>query len=111
MNDLLAEYSGPVLLCQGALDPLVGTSPSPYRVSLSGPLPQNDAKSRAGNFSQIRPGVSVDLLELGHCPMDEDPETVSTSIRRWWTQQQGQERQQQEEEVEQVSGDSIIVSI
>jgi hypothetical protein len=55
------EYSGPVLIAQGALDPL------------------NDAPTRAGIFKGIREGVTVDLLPLGHCPMDEDPKMVSTN--------------------------------
>ena len=65
VNDLFREYSGPVLVAQGALDPL------------------NDAKSRAEQFKLVREGVSVDLLQLGHCPMDEGPEQVGNSIKKW----------------------------
>jgi pimeloyl-ACP methyl ester carboxylesterase len=57
-NDLLREFEGPVLIAQGALDPL------------------NDAKSRAKSFANIRSDVEVSLLELGHCPMDENPDMV-----------------------------------
>lgn len=59
MNDLFREYGGPVLIAQGALDPL------------------NDAKARAASFENIRERVTVDLMPLGHCPMDEDPKMVS----------------------------------
>ena len=65
MNKLLSTYNGPVLICQGALDPL------------------NNSTRRAELFSKIRSGVSVDLLQLGHCPMDEDAITVSSSIEKW----------------------------
>jgi hypothetical protein len=65
VNDLFRKYTGPVLIAQGALDPL------------------NDAKSRARQFESIRPGVTVDLLDLGHCPMDEGPQLVAKSVIRW----------------------------
>ena len=65
VNDLFREFTGPVLISQGALDPL------------------NDAISRAGQFKLVRDGVSVDLLQLGHCPMDEGPEQVGNSIKKW----------------------------
>lgn len=65
VNDLFREYTGPVLIAQGALDPL------------------NDAKSRARQFGLVRENVSVDLLQLGHCPMDEGPEQVGSSIKKW----------------------------
>ena len=65
MNELFSEYTGPVLISQGALDPL------------------NDSKKRAEQFKQIRPGVTVDLLPLGHCPMDEGPHLVAASILKW----------------------------
>ena len=53
MNDLFREYKGPVLIAQGALDPL------------------NNAPGRAQSFENIRQGVTVDLTPSGHCPMDE----------------------------------------
>lgn len=56
---VITLLTGPILIAQGALDPL------------------NDARSRAASFAQIRSGIKTDLLELGHCPMDEDPTTVS----------------------------------
>ena len=118
MNALLHQYTGPVLICQGALDPL------------------NDAKSRAAMFQIVRDsnnnsnknsnnsnnsnsnknsnnsnnsnsnknsnnssnsnsnkedsqedgshnGITVDLLELGHCPMDENAVLVSLSMKTW----------------------------
>lgn len=65
MNQLLAVYQGPVLIAQGILDPL------------------NDAKSRALNFGKVRSLVDVELLELGHCPMDEDPRAIAEKITTW----------------------------
>merc|ERR1712146_825858 len=65
VNDLFREYTGPVLIAQGVLDPL------------------NDAKKRANQFESVRDKVSVDLLQLGHCPMDEGPEQVGDSIKKW----------------------------
>jgi pimeloyl-ACP methyl ester carboxylesterase len=62
MNDIFREYTGPVLIAQGALDPL------------------NDAKSRANIFKGIREGVTLDLLPLGHCPMDENPKMVRNML-------------------------------
>jgi pimeloyl-ACP methyl ester carboxylesterase len=67
MNSLLEDYRGPVLIAQGVLDPL------------------NDAKTRAYAYERIRPNISIDLLQLGHCPMDENPRLVATSIRSWMT--------------------------
>jgi pimeloyl-ACP methyl ester carboxylesterase len=66
MNELLYAYKGPVLLSQGELDPL------------------NDAKARAVAFKKIRKDISVDLLPLGHCPMDEGSEIVAKSIVNWF---------------------------
>jgi len=62
MNDLLQLYSGPVLVAQGALDPL------------------NDAVGRAATFGAMREGVQVSLLQLGHCPMDEGPREVRVQV-------------------------------
>jgi pimeloyl-ACP methyl ester carboxylesterase len=59
MNELLNRYKGPVLIAQGALDPL------------------NNATMRANLFRTIRQDITIDLLPLGHCPMDEDPVKVS----------------------------------
>lgn len=65
INDFFRIYDGPVLLAQGALDPL------------------NNATQRALSFRAIRGNVLVDLLPLGHCPMDENPTLVASSIVRW----------------------------
>jgi len=63
MNSLLHTYTGPVLICQGVLDPL------------------NDASTRADMFAAIRSNVAVDKLQLGHCPMDENATMVSVCMR------------------------------
>ena len=65
MNDLFREFTGPVLISQGILDPL------------------NNAKLRAEQFRSIRENIQVDLLSLGHCPMDENPELIANSIANW----------------------------
>ena len=71
INDFFRIYEGPVLLAQGALDPL------------------NNATQRAISFGAIRGNVSVDLLPLGHCPMDENPTLVASSIFRWMNAMKG----------------------
>lgn len=65
MNSLFEQFKGPILISQGKLDPL------------------NDAEKRARQFEVIRSNISVDLLELGHCPFDENPGNVANSIRKW----------------------------
>ena len=65
MNQLFSEYAGPVLIAQGALDPL------------------NDAVARAKAFAAIRDDVAVELLQLGHCPMDEGAPQVASCIMQW----------------------------
>jgi pimeloyl-ACP methyl ester carboxylesterase len=65
MNDIFREYTGPILIAQGSLDPL------------------NDAPTRAKQFENIRKGITVDLLPLGHCPMDENPKLVADSVIKW----------------------------
>jgi len=72
VNVLLEEYTGPVLVTQGALDPL------------------NDAPDRAAKFKAIRTGIDVDLLDLGHCPHDENGTAVAQSISEWWRKQKRQ---------------------
>jgi len=64
-DGLFADFGGPVLVAQGAKDPL------------------NDAPARAAVFGRISPRVSVDLLDLGHCPHDEGGELVAASIDNW----------------------------
>jgi len=66
MDGLFGDYGGKVLIAQGALDPL------------------NDAKLRASMFANINPErVTVNLLPLGHCPMDEGSSEVAAAILRW----------------------------
>jgi len=62
-------YAGPVLVPQGALDPLTGASVSQDRARLLG---------------ELRPDISVRLIEAGHCPHDEEPGEVATEIVKWW---------------------------
>ena len=66
IDALLQCYKGPVLIAQGALDPL------------------NDAVTRAAQFGAIRDRVQVELLQLGHCPMDEDPKQCAQAVLKWW---------------------------
>ena len=65
MNALLGVYKGPVLVAQGALDPL------------------NDAVGRAVALGNIRPKITVNLLQLGHCPMDEGAAEVAACVQQW----------------------------
>lgn len=65
MNALFDDYGGPVLIAQGALDPL------------------NDAPTRAAMFGRIREGVAVELLQSGHCAHDETPDLVADAIVKW----------------------------
>lgn len=68
LNALFQQFGGPVLLVQGAKDPL------------------NDAVSRAKLIASInkeKHQVSVKLLPLGHCPMDEDPEACAQVVMDW----------------------------
>ena len=65
INHLLSVFQGPVLICQGALDPL------------------NNSTRRADILQTVREDITVDLLRLGHCPMDENAGMVADSIQTW----------------------------
>ena len=65
LDPALGNYGGPVLVCQGVLDPL------------------NDAALRATQFGAVREGVDVVRVEAGHCVMDEKPEVVAEEVGRW----------------------------
>lgn len=68
LNYLINElYGGPVLVLQGALDPL------------------NDATSRARQITQACPAAQCVLLQAGHCPHDEVPDLVNAEIRMFTT--------------------------
>lgn len=72
LNEVLGAadgFSGPVLVPQGALDPLT----SPKRAQL-----------RAAQLGELREGVRVKLLQAGHCPHDEVPTEVAREIIKWW---------------------------
>lgn len=63
LNYLINElYGGPVLVLQGALDPL------------------NDAPSRARQITDACPSAQCILLQAGHCPHDEVPDLVNAEI-------------------------------
>lgn len=59
---IAAQWKGPTLVLQGALDPL------------------NDAKARAQQLAQLCPNVRVVLLQAGHCPHDEVPDEVNAAM-------------------------------
>ena len=44
------------------------------------------AQTRAAQLGALRAGVTVELLDAGHCPQDEEPERVADAIVRWWPQ-------------------------
>ena len=60
-----SQFTGPILLAQGILDPL------------------NDAKGRARMLKTLRDGIQVAELEGGHCPHDEIPERVACAMVKW----------------------------
>ena len=63
LNYLLSEmFQKPVLMLQGALDPL------------------SDAVKKANSVQALCPNVQVDLLEAGHCSHDEVPDLVNTKM-------------------------------
>jgi len=63
LNYYLTEmYRGEVLLLQGALDPL------------------NPAVERAELLRDLRPGVTVEIVQAGHCPHDEIPELINSRL-------------------------------
>jgi pimeloyl-ACP methyl ester carboxylesterase len=61
-------FRGPVLVLQGALDPL------------------NDAKKRADQIVKACPSARLVLLQAGHCPHDEVPELVNKEIIEFTSQ-------------------------
>ena len=65
----LQPFGGPVLVPQGMLDPLTGAEL---------------AMKRAHILGTLRPGITVDEIEAGHCPHDEVPDAVAKSIAKWW---------------------------
>jgi pimeloyl-ACP methyl ester carboxylesterase len=64
LNYLLDEFGGPVMVLQGALDPL------------------NDAKGRAAKLGELTKAKVV-LLNAGHCPHDEVPEEVNAELEKF----------------------------
>ena len=60
-----ASFGGPVLVATGVLDPL------------------NDAKGRSEGLAALRDGIEFDPINAGHCPHDELPKDVATSIAKW----------------------------
>lgn len=64
LNYLLDEFGGPVMVLQGALDPL------------------NDAKGRAAKLGELTKAKVV-LLNAGHCPHDEVPEEVNVELEKF----------------------------
>lgn len=60
-----ASFGGPVLVSTGVLDPL------------------NDAQGRSEGLAALRAGIKFDPINAGHCPHDELPKEVATSIAKW----------------------------
>jgi pimeloyl-ACP methyl ester carboxylesterase len=60
-----STFPGLILMAQGILDPL------------------NDAKGRSESLGKLRDGIHIDQLQGGHCPHDEIPEQVASSIAIW----------------------------
>jgi len=68
LNEAFATFTGPILVPQGEFD------------NVSGP---ERARSRAEQLATLRDGITVRLLESGHCPHDETPDVVAAEILRW----------------------------
>ena len=65
-NEFLeSQFDGPVLMAQGILDPL------------------NDASGRANSLGSLRKDIDIDPIQGGHCPHDEVPRDVASSIVNW----------------------------
>jgi hypothetical protein len=60
-----SQFGGLVLMPQGVLDPL------------------NDAAGRATSMGTLRRGITIDPIQAGHCPHDEVPMAVASSIHKW----------------------------
>lgn len=60
-----SQFHGLVLMPQGVLDPL------------------NDAAGRATSMGTLRSGITIDPIQAGHCPHDEVPMAVASSINKW----------------------------
>ena len=67
-----SQFRGPILMAQGILDPL------------------NDAKGRAEQLGTLREGVKIVQLQGGHCPHDEIPDAVASSISEWLQESKAQ---------------------
>ena len=67
LNEVLRDFDGPVLVAQGEFDYVSG----PERTRL-----------RAKQLEAL-PKVTVDILNSGHCPHDESPHLVATSLLSW----------------------------
>lgn len=72
LNEVLSAqhgFGGPVLVPQGKDDPLSGAERS---------------QKRAAQLGRLRSGVTVQLLDAGHCPHDEVADQVAAAIVGWW---------------------------
>ncbi len=67
-----SQFTGPILLAQGLLDPL------------------NDAKGRASQLKTLRNGIQVAELQGGHCPHDEIPNDVASAVISWLEETQNE---------------------
>ena len=69
LNEDFGIYGGPILVPQGSRDAVTG----PER-----------AQQRADDLEKLRPDITVEKLDSGHCPHDETPELVADAIGGWW---------------------------
>ena len=71
LNEVLSApygFGGPLLVPQGRND------------RVSGPA---RAVDRAQTLTRLREGVTVELIDGGHCVLDDAPEAVAESLLRW----------------------------
>ena len=66
--DTVDGFAGPVLVPQGRNDRVSGAEL---------------AQSRAATLARLRPGVSVQLIDGGHCVQDDSPEAVAAAVLQW----------------------------
>lgn len=99
INFLIDLFGGPVLVLQGRYDPL------------------NDATGRAKSLQAACPGsVTIELVDAGHCPMDESADSVSLHIASFAKRPQGKhdskvDKTSAQEEEESGSAAEVVVGL
>ena len=69
--DAQVGFDGPVLVPQGKNDAVSGAA---------------SALARAASLAKLRKGITVRLIDGGHCVHDESPDAVATAVLEWLPQ-------------------------